>query len=194
MERNKQEEFNRRLINPDVYYYPNVNWDTIIADLEEVTELTPGRKRRYYTIPISFDIETTSFETPDGTKVACMYAFGWSINGHVILGREWYEAIEIYDKLVEIFEPKDTNRLLVYIQNLGYEFQFFAKRFSWQRVFALKERKPITALTTDYVEFRCSYMLSGFSLAKMGENLQKYKVKKLVGDLDYSLKRHHLTL
>ena len=36
-------------------------------------------------------------------------------------------------------------------------------------------------------------MLSGFSLAKIGENLQRYKVNKMVGDLDYNLKRHHKT-
>lgn len=122
-----------------------------------------------------------------------MYAWVISINGHVILGREWWEVQEVYDKLVEIFAPTDNERILIYVQNLAYEFQFICHRFKWKRVFALRERKPISCVTEENVEFRCSYMLSGFSLAKIGENLQRYKIQKMVGDLDYSLIRHYKT-
>ena len=187
------QQFYERLKNPDVYHYPNVDWDTIIADLEEVTTLSRSYKVRYYQVPIAFDIETTSFISSQLEKCACMYAWGWSINGHVILGRTWEQAMEVYDKLIEIFEPNEKNRILVYIQNLAYEFQFMCHRFNWKRVFALRERKPISCVTEENVEFRCSYLLSGFSLSKIGENLQRYKIQKMVGDLDYDLKRHHLT-
>lgn len=189
----KRREFYERLLNPDVYLYPDVDWDYIIADLEEVTTLSKSRKVRYYEVPISFDIETTSFISSQLEKCACTYAWVFSINGHVILGREWWEVQEVYEKIIEIFSPNEKNRVLIYVQNLAYEFQFFCKRFEWQRVFALRERKPISCVTTENVEFRCSYMLSGFSLEKIGENLQRYKIKKMVGDLDYSLPRHHRT-
>lgn len=189
----EKERFNNRLINPNVYHYPDVNWDLIIEDLEETCTLSGGRGIHYYEVPISFDIETTSFLSSQLEKCACMYAWGCSINGNVILGRTWEQLIEVYEKIVEIFSPDDKNRVLIYIQNLAYEFQFMCKRFNWRRVFALKERKPISCLTEEFVEFRCSYMLSGFSLEKIGENLQRYKVKKLVGELDYSLMRHHET-
>lgn len=186
-------EFQLKLTSPNVYHYPDVNWDLIIEDLEETCTLSGGRGIHYYEVPISFDIETTSFNSSQLEKCACMYAWGCSINGNVILGRTWEQWKEVYDKIVEIFSPDDKNRLLIYIQNLAYEFQFMCKRFNWSRVFALKERKPISCLTEEFVEFRCSYMLSGFSLEKIGENLQRYKVKKLVGELDYSLMRHHET-
>lgn len=186
-------QFIDRLTNPNVYYYPKVNWELIIEDLEETCTLSGGRGIRYYEVPISFDIETTSFLSSQLEKCACMYAWGCSINGNVILGRTWEQWQEVYDKIVEIFSPDDKNRVIIYIQNLAYEFQFMCKRFNWRRVFALKERKPISCLTEEFIEFRCSYMLSGFSLEKIGENLQRYKVKKLVGELDYSLMRHHDT-
>lgn len=189
----QRKEFYERLLNPDVYHYPDVDWDVIIRDLEETVTLSKSRKVKYFEVPISFDIEVTSFLSSQLEKCACMYAWVFSINGHVILGRRWEEVQEVYDKLVDIFEPSENKRILIYIQNLAYEFQFICHRFSWKRVFALRERKPISCVTEENVEFRCSYMLSGFSLAKIGENLQRYKIQKMVGDLDYSLMRHHLT-
>ena len=189
----QRREFYERILNPDVYFYPNVDWDFIISDLEENMTLSKSHKIRYFEIPIAFDIETTSFLSSQLEKCACMYAWVVSINGHVILGREWYEFQEVYDKIIEIFSPTDDKRVLIYVQNLAYEFQFICKRFQWKRVFALRERKPISCVTEENIEFRCSYMLSGFSLEKIGENLQRYKINKMVGDLDYSLARHHKT-
>ena len=185
--------FIARLIAPDVYYFPNVDWQVIENDLAKNVTLSNSRKVRYYEVPISFDIETTSFQSTELEKCACMYAWGCSINGHVILGRTWEDFDEVYNKLIEMFEPDEKKRLLIYIQNLAYEFQFICKRFKWSKVFALMERKPIYAITEDNIEFRCSYMLSGYSLQVIGENLQRYRVQKKVGDLDYSLIRHYKT-
>ena len=76
---------------------------------------------------------------------------------------------------------------------MSYEFQWFRKYFQWYKVFSLEQRKPIYAITKDGIEFRCSYLLSGYNLETLGENLTKYKVEKKVGDLDYNLIRHSLT-
>jgi len=67
------------------------------------------------------------------------------------------------------------------------------KYFQWDNVFAVDERKPIRALCSLGIEFRDSYILSGYSLAKLAENLVSHKIKKLYGDLDYSLIRTHET-
>ena len=71
--------------------------------------------------------------------------------------------------------------------------KFICNLFSWKNVFATDLRKPLYALTTNGVEFRCSYFLSGYNLETLAKNLTKYKIKKLVGDLDYSLIRHEKT-
>ena len=185
-------EFYLRLLNPDVYFYPDINWKKIILDIEDAP-LSNSKKVKYYEIPIAFDIETTSFYSTRLEKCACMYCWAMSINGHVILGRKWSEFKDVCEILCEILKPDETKRILIYIQNLAYEFQFICRRFEWTRVFALKERKPLSCVTSSNLEFRCSYMLSGFSLEKIGENLQRYKINKMVGDLNYTLPRHYNT-
>ena len=185
--------FAQRIRQAVVYHYPDVDWDTIESDLAENIKLSRSIKIKYYEIPVTFDIETTSFTTSEDIKAACMYAWVFTIYGYVILGRTWEQFMELYERIVEMFSTSSSTRILVFVQNLSYEFQFISKRFKWEKVFALDERKPLYALTTEGIEFRCSYRLSGYSLEKIGKNLQKYKIEKLVGDLDYSLFRHYDT-
>lgn len=167
----------------------------------------------YYNVPCSFDIETTSFyrngnvqysyvdvkevqkNNPKAKfeKCALMYVWQLGINGVVIVGRTWSEFIETINSIVDILGLNEKKRLIIYVHNLAYEFQFMRNLFEWSKVFAIDERKPVYAITTGWVEFRCSYLLTGYSLAKVGENLMKYPVKKQVGDLDYNLPRHSET-
>lgn len=147
----------------------------------------------YYNIPCSFDIESSSFYSDTGEKVAIMYEWTFGINGLVIIGRTWKQFILMMKYICNYLETDVKHRLVCYIHNLGYEFQFMRRYFEWHKIFALEERRPIYALTESGIEFRCSYLLSGYSLAKLGENLLKYKVHKMVGDLDYNLIRHSRT-
>lgn len=151
-----------------------------------------GKKIEYFNIPCAFDIETTSFYN-EGEKQACMYEWTLGLNGAIMIGRTWKELREVYRTIAESLALHSKRRLVIYIHNAGFEFQFMRKRFDWEKVFAISERKPIYALTTEGVEFRCSYLLSGYPLATLGEQLHKYKVTKMVGDLDYSLPRHSRT-
>ena len=139
-----------------------------------------------------FDIEATSFYLGE-EKRCCMYAWVFGINGRCIRGRTWNEFIDVIDTLTKHYELSDKKRLIIYVHNLSYEFQWFKKYFEWEKVFSLDTRKPVYAITKNGIEFRCSYILSGYSLEKLGENLTKYKVEKKVGDLDYSLIRHSQT-
>lgn len=139
-----------------------------------------------------FDIEASSFY--EGEEKRCtMYAWVFGINGRCTRGRTWDEFLELINKIVDKYDLSDKKRMIVYVHNLSYEFQWFKKYFKWSKVFALDNRKPIYAVTTCGIEFRCSYLLSGYSLAVLGENLAKYKVQKKVGDLDYRLIRHSKT-
>lgn len=173
--------------------YDEVNYfDDVSTDIDSLLDGINRKTRRkfkieYYDIPCCFDIETSSFLDPEGDKTGCMYIWMFSIDDHIIIGRSWDEFMELIQKLHDklSLHPK-FRRLICYVQNLGYEFQWFCKRIKWEKVFALDTRIPLTALSCDGIEFRCSYRLSGYSLDKMGESLQKYKVSKMVGDLDYS--------
>ena len=160
----------------------------------EVTEIKTNKKVTYLNIESGFDIETTS-TTYQGEKVAFMYVWqmGLGVNNPIFYGRTWDEFIEVLELLQQHFNLNEDRRLIMYVHNLGYEFQFMRKYFNWLNVFAVDERKPVKALCDLGIEFRDSYILSGQSLATTAKNLTKHKVKKLVGDLDYSLIRHHTT-
>lgn len=190
-----EKEINKR-INSREYYTP----DQIDKFLEEIGDnfklIHNNKKIGYYNIPCSFDIETTSFypnKNIKGVKGSIMYEWTLGINWIVMIGRTWEELIETTTRVAEYFQLNDSRRLVIYVHNLGFEFQAFRKLFSWSKVFSLEKRKPIQAITDNGIEFRCSYLLSGYSLANLSGQLHKYIVSKMVGDLDYSLIRHPKT-
>lgn len=146
----------------------------------------------YYNIPAAFDIETTSFRDESGEKAACMYIWQFGLLNKVTYGRTWVEFTKFISALSAIMDTQSV-RLVVYVHNLAYEFQFIRRLFSWTKLFFLDPRKPVYAITEDGIEFRCSLKLSSKSLAKVGEDLQKYHVAKKTGDLDYKLLRNSKT-
>lgn len=158
------------------------------------SKIRTNKKLEYLNIAASLDIETSS-TTTNGNKFAFMYIWMLGI-GHgnkVIYGRNWEQLRELLTKIKNHLELNESKRLVLYVHNLGYEFQFMRNEFNFSEVFAISERKPIKALLNGAFELRCSYILSGFSLENTAKNLVKYKVEKAVGDLDYDKIRHHDT-
>lgn len=194
----KQEERgNKHTLLKEVY--ENVSRETIFTpdQIGEVLELAQVEKYlikskgiEIFNICASFDIETYSFYDHKD-KRAAMYVWMFSVNGLCIVGRTWEEFEEMCLKISDILGLYEKKILLVYVHNLAYEFQFIRKRFIWSKVFAVEERKPVYALSDMGIEFRCSYLLTGYSLATVAKNLQ-YKIKKL-DSLDYSIARHSET-
>ena len=154
------------------------------ADLPTVTT---NKKIIYYNVPAAFDIEVSSFYQEEN-KCACMYIWQFGILNWVTYGRTWDEYKVFIRVLSTILGLGDEVRLPVYIHNFAYEFQFMRKHFEWDKLFFLDERKPVYGISGG-IEYRCSLKLSSKSLAKVGEDLQKYKASKKIGDLDYSLIR-----
>lgn len=149
----------------------------------------------YLNLECAFDIETTSTYTSEGSKFAFMYvwAFGLKDENHIIHGRTWEEFISLCEYLQEHFKLSENRRLICYVHNLGFEFQFMRKYLKWIEVFSPEERKPIKALCSYGIEFRDSYILSGLSLENTAKNLTEHTIKKLTGNLDYELIRHSKT-
>ena len=177
----------------EVIYYDDVlnDFDTFIDGICRDTKRK--QKIEYYNIPCCFDIETSSFYD-NGKKVGCMYIWMFSIDDHIIIGRTWAEFITLLSLLQKKLSLHNRfRRLICFVQNLSYEFQWFCHRIRWEKVFATADRAPLTALSEYGVEFRCSYRLSGYSLEKMGQQLTRYNVQKMVGDLDYKKIRHSFT-
>lgn len=178
-------------LNSSILWSPG-KIDEVITLAFSDCKLRKKNKIEYYNLPCAFDIETTSFQDNDD-KRAIMYGWTLGLNGQVIIGRTWEEFQACCGTLVARLGLGDSRRLVIYVHNLSFEFAFISHVLEWESVFAREERKPIKALTTTGIEFRCSYFLSGLSLEKIGENLQKYPVRKMVGDLNYKLLRHSKT-
>lgn len=161
-------------------------------------EIVESGKVEYFNIPASFDIETSSWssgslELDNIQHWACMYIWQLGINGSVIYGRSWEEFDRVLEELTTALELSASRRLIIYVHNFGYEFQWIRRRYTWDKVFAIKRRRPVYAITGGF-EFRCSYFLSNYALSYIGENLlTRYPIKKLVGNLDYSKLRHRFT-
>ena len=169
--------------------------DTILDEAMEEGIQTNKQGVSFWKIVFAFDIETSSFtgpvtKTDHNDKRSVMYIWQLAINGRVIIGREWSEFLDVMQHIVDRLELSKYKRAIVYVHNLAFEFQFIRFMFPWRKVFAIDKRKPIYAITETGIEFRCSYILTNYSLAKLGDQLQKYKVRKLVGDLDYTKVRH----
>ena len=155
-----------------------------------------NKRVEYYNVPAAFDIEVSSFyqgEKKPENKRGIMYIWQFGIFNLVTTGRTWKEFEVLISMVQKILSLNENRRLVVYVHNLPYEFQFIRKHFDWDEVFILTERKPVYA-TTGGIEFRCSLKLAGGKkLEKVAEDLQKYKVEKAVGNLDYEQIRTPLT-
>lgn len=159
--------------------------DIVAKDIKTVYKKSGKSGYYVYNVPCSFDIETSSFEQNE-CKQSIMYVWQFGFNGKVVIGRTWRQFLELLRLLQEKLSLQDGNCILYcYIHNLGYEFQFMRKLMQWVSVFSVDTRKPIKALCEYGIEFRDSYILSGYSLETVGKNLHTYKVNKLVGNLDY---------
>ena len=168
------------------YLRENVACETLVKQRKKAGDIL------YYNIPCAFDIETTSLTQQD-EKYAFMYVWQMGIKDYLFYGRTWDEFLQALAIIRDSLQLSETQRIIIYVHNLSYEFQFMRKYLEWDEVFSIDERKPLKALTSMGIEFRCSYVLSGLSLALTAKNLTSHKLEKLTGDLDYSLIRHYNT-
>ena len=154
---------------------------------EEIIKRQGHDTIRYLNTANAFDIETSSFRDADDNKRATMYIWMLGIDGQIVYGRTWGEFQWFLSYLKEKYELGIHKRMVIYVHNLGYEFQFLINHVSISHTFSRKLRHPIKTLIEDGFELRCSMMLSGLSLEKTAEELN---VKKQTGLLDYSKLRH----
>ena len=161
----------------------------------EIPFIKSNRKIQYANVPCTIDIESSSFYTDnlEKEKRGIMYAWVLGINGKCIIGRTYKQLWDSLDRISEFYGLNENRRMIFYIHNLSFEFQWFRKWRNWIKVFATEERQPLYALDDKGIELRCSYLLSGYSLKNVAKNLTTYKTRKMVGDLDYKLIRHSET-
>lgn len=175
--------------------FDKIDWDRIKKSIQNAKLVKKVGKYnpKYYDISASFDTETTSMKKANGEKFAFMYVWQFSIDGYFCYGRTWSQFIQLLMNLQKFGGLNKDKRIIIYIHNLSFEFQFFRKYIPWVEVFSKEEREPMKAVSGFGVEFRDSLILSGYKLETLAKNLTSHKVEKMVGDLDYSLIRNSKT-
>ena len=164
-------------------------WNEFPFEILKKDIVKSAKHKMYQRHPMTFDIETSKIPTDDeGHYQAFMYIWQVCIEGNVVFGRRWEELQEFMQNVVNAYKLSEEERVVVYVHNLSFEFQFIQDFFNFTDVFAMASRSILTAKTA-HIEFRCSYKLSNMSLAKFIENTPNTIHYKGVDDLDYATVR-----
>lgn len=162
------------------------NWNEFPFHILKKDIVKSGKHKMYQRHPMTFDIETSKIpKDNDGHYEAFMYIWQVCIEGNVVFGRRWEELQEFMERVVNAYKLSEGERVVVYVHNLSFEFQFIQDYFNFTDVFAMASRSILTAKTA-HLEFRCSYKLSNMSLAKFIENTPNTLHYKGIDDLDYA--------
>lgn len=144
--------------------------------------LTTDYIKGYVSYPATFDIETTTLKGEQPTGY--MYIWQFCIKGVVFFGRTWREFLDFIDNVSDLLNLDNKHKLVIYVHNLSFEFEFIRKFIKFDNIFATAPHKVLKA-STDKLEFRCSYYLSNMSLLKFIENTPGAIHLKSKADLDY---------
>ena len=140
-----------------------------------------------------FDIETTNMiDRENNVKEAYMYHWQFSFTDIVIYGRKWKEFKYLINKIEKVNGFRNNVKLVVWVSNLSFEFQFIRKWLHVTRLFAKEERQPLLVEHNGWLQFREALSISGGNLEQLAKDY--CTTQKLVGDLDYSIKRNSCTL
>lgn len=148
------------------------------------------KKTTYYNISSAFDIETTSIEPPSNANkylynpFGFMYQWQFCILDYVVFGRTWEEFQTFLKRIRKAMKLSDKQKLVVYVHNLAFEFQFMKEFIKIDNIFSKDKRKPMKVVSQG-IEFRCSYFLSNMTLNKFCENSELCYHYKLLDEYDY---------
>ena len=148
------------------------------------------KKVHYVDHLAAFDIETSSY-TDEGEKRAVVYSYALAIDDTIYHSRSADEFFPLLEKIAAEMELSLDRRLVIYVHNLAYEWQFIKHYMTWDSAFAIaSDRRIVRAVSTLGIEFRCSYVLTNKPLAAVGKDVG---VQKMVGDIDHTLIRNSIT-
>lgn len=113
---------------------------------------------------------------------AYMYQWQFCLDDEVVFGRTWEEFVTLLHALEVNMNLSLKTRLVVWVHNLGFEWQFMRNFIEFEDGFFIEERSPAKIITKSGIEFRCSYILSNMSLQKFCENEEGVFHYKLEGE------------
>lgn len=156
------------IVNDDIMCFDIETSSGFLHKDSDTLEPYLGKSKKYY---------------EDCKKFSICYVWQFSVNDNVFWGR----TLEDFKDFLQELEYYEPHKKIVYIHNFSFEFQFLINVLQFDYVFARQARKPLFAEWSTY-QFRCSYFLTNMSLAVWADQ-RKLRVKKLVGNLDYTVLR-----
>lgn len=156
------------------------------------------KKRAYVDCIATFDIETSRIKIDDKDHsvlylfTVCIYTSPTDYSCYV--GRD-FDDLRYFINAVDC-ALGDDERLLLFVHNLSYEFQFLRTvcDFDAAEVFCLDSRKILKADIGEHIECRCSYIHSNMSLEKFTEKMQARHQKQDGESFDYDAVRYPWTV
>lgn len=151
-----------------------------------------GEKTKYINLPFVYDCEVTSWINAEGKKRATVYIWTAIVFDNIVYyGRTTAEFVEFLQMVVDRYELTKSYKAVCYVHNLSYDSHFFLPWVSdnLSKMFAIDTHKPISFTVSNAIDFKCSLVLSGVKLEKIGEQIGIDKVK----GFDYELIRHSKT-
>lgn len=144
----------------------------------ETKRIGKGKNAKTYAkVHCAFDIETSKVG-----ELSFMYIWQFQINDYTVIGRTW----EDFEQLVSILNQHEI-RIIVWVANLGFEFQFIRKHFPITELFAKEQRQPLKFCINN-LEFRDALAISGGSLKQLAKD---YTTTQKLDTLDYDVVRNN---
>ena len=147
-------------------------------------------KIKYFNLPCAFDIETTNIVDDPKNRMAFPYHMQLMIGSTFITCRTIEQLGQVFSEIQQNYGLNGKKRLIMYVHNLPFEFQFIRCYFHFTDCQSKSQRQVLKVFFDQFgIEMRDSCVLSGMSLAKTAENLtwpEHKSIRKLMGDLDYS--------
>lgn len=170
--------------------------DADFSVLKEPTSVINKKKKRHgggvaSTLVGAFDTETTTVEIGE-KKYAFMYVWQFAVNDMAVYGRTWDDFREFLLNLRSDLQLSVDYKLIVYVHNLKYDFQFFKNEVNLEGDFLARDARTIIKNTVnDVFEFRDSGCYTEEPLAMMGAEIGYHKLDGLL--YDYTKIRHAYT-
>lgn len=144
-----------------------------------------GKQRTYIKDFMTMDIETSTIGRGTDHAIAFTYSIAVYLCDRCFLFRTWRDYKWFIDELDVKLSLTKYSRLVCYVHNLPYEFQFMRNFMHIDEVFATQPRKVVKCYNRG-IEYRCSYKLTNMGLARFTASIPNIKHGKLSGaDFDY---------
>ena len=132
-------------------------------------------EQNYLSIFGTFDIETTNIVMNEA-PLAIMYIWQACIGDlegnqrDVYIGRTWRDFVDFLADIADYYHLNGKRKIVWYVHNLGFEFQFLRSILQITDMFASKKRVPVEFIGNECHEFRCSWKLTNMGLGKFCES------------------------